>query len=1018
MKNKRIVNAIAAAFAAALLTACSGAITTGGGGEGGATVAEAKEMIKTYPFSDPDPVPIFARSSMWGQGARLYPYFFYNKFSGAGADKEWTVVRLENPYLSVAVLPQAGGKVWGATDKSAGREFLYTNHVLKFREIALRGPWTSGGIEFNFGIVGHAPSTATPVDYFLRRNADGSASCIVGTMDVPSRTRWSVTITLPKDKAYFETNGAWYNPTPFSQSYYFWSCAAIKTAADLKYIFPGRFQIGHDYSVPLEPWPVDGQGRDLSWYGNNDFGGSKSYFTVGEYNDFYGAWYKNSDAGFGHWALSDDMPGRKVWIWDQSRAGEIWVDLLTDKDGQYTEPQAGRLYNQSDHEFFASNAADRWQELWFPYNGIGPMVKASPYGALNAEASPGSLKLGVYAFQNIDDELTVSSAGKELFRERLRLKPAETHKKELKLDLNDAPFTVAIGEKLVYNSDPGADDVNRPLRFKAADETTAEGLFQSGAQNEKARYFDIALQKYLECLAKVPVHSRALARVAELYARRGEYPKALTFARKALETLMYDPEANYIYGVLSRHLGNLVDAKETLGWAARSLEFRSAAYLRLAEISSVEGKFDLAAQYAQRSIDFNRYSSGSYEALAAAYRKAGKIGEAKDVLARLLDLDPLDHFARFEQYLLEPNPRNLDAFKSMIRNELPHENYIEMALTYMRLGLDGDAATLLKNAPEHPTIYYMLSRLLQRGAPAESPAYMDKASALSPLLVFPFREEEIPLYEWAIAARPDDWKPKYYLGLIFWAKGRLEETMALFNQCDGADFGPFFLARGYLYRASDPARAFADYERAVKIDEKTWRNWHTLIDFNAKQGKHEKALEAAQKAAALFPKEVPIQVDLVRSFMNLGKHDEAAAALDTIEALPFEGASEIHNLFAQTHIQLGLKAMRAGAWAGAVQSLERSKDYPEKLGTGKPFEPDVRLQDYLAFLCFQKLGQKDKSEAALKAVADYTLKQMDGRGPGAYVGGLALQRLGEGQKAAEILKKATRPAKDILDILR
>ncbi|MCK7476828.1 MAG: DUF5107 domain-containing protein [Candidatus Moduliflexus flocculans] len=152
----------------------------------------------------------------------------------------------------------------GAADKATGREFLYWNKVLKFRQIALRGPWTSGGIEFNFGVVGHAPSTATPVDYILRRNPDGSASCVVGTMDLPSRTRWSVTVTLPKDSAAFETNALWVNPTPFSQSYYAWSCAAVKTAEDLRYIFPGQWSIGHDYSVPLEPWPVDRSGRDLS----------------------------------------------------------------------------------------------------------------------------------------------------------------------------------------------------------------------------------------------------------------------------------------------------------------------------------------------------------------------------------------------------------------------------------------------------------------------------------------------------------------------------------------------------------------------------------------------------------------------------------------------------------------------------------------------------------------------------------------------------------------------------------
>jgi tetratricopeptide (TPR) repeat protein len=1014
MKKTGMASVILLTFAAAaLFPSCKGEASSGT-----ASVSEKKEIIKTYPFSDPDPVPIFARPNMRGQGARLYPYYFYNQFSGVGVDKEWTVVRLENPYLSVAVLPQVGGKVWGAREKSTNREFLYTNHVLKFREIALRGPWTSGGIEFNFGIVGHAPSTATPVDYALRRNADGSASCIVGAMDLPSRTRWSVAITMPKDKAYFETNGAWHNPSPFSQSYYFWSCAAIKTADDLKYVFPGRFQIGHDYAVPLAPWPADAQGRDLSWYRNNDFGGSKSYFTVGEYENFYGAWYKNSDAGFGHWALYDDMPGRKVWIWDESRAGEIWVDLLTDTDGQYTEPQAGRLLNQSDHEFFKPGRSDRWQELWFPYKGIGPMAEASPYGVLNVKASGNSIQIGLFALQKLDEDITVSSSGKELFREPVKLKPENIYKKDLTLELGGAAFVVKVGEKLIYRSDPAADDLQRPLRFKAADESTAEGLYLSGAQQEKARYFDMALQKYLACLAKEPAHLRALSRVAELYARRGEYPKALGYARKALENSMYDPEANYIYGVISRRLGDLIDAKETLGWASRSLEFRPAAYLQLAEIAFVENKTELAAQYAQRSIDFNAYESGAYEILAAAYRKMGKVEAAKDVLARLLDFDPLDHMARFELYLLDPTPKNLDAFKSMIRNELPQETYLEMAITYMRWRCDSDAAAVLRNAPEYPTVYYMLSRLLMKEFPDESKTYLGKASALSPLLVFPFREEEIPLFEWAMAVRPTDWKPKYYLGLIFWGKGRLEEAMELFEQCDAADFAPFFLARAELFRQRSPEKAAADYERAVSLDETAWRNWHALIDFRTKSGETGKALEAAQKAARLFAKTVPVQVDLVKSFISAKKYEDAATVLDAITALPFEGASEIHGLFAQTHVQLGLEGLRAGNWTAAIGQLERSKEYPESLGTGKPFDPDCRLQDYFEFLAFQKTGQKDKAEAALQAVIDYTFKHPDSRGSEAYFGGLALRRKGETAKAAEILMNAALPSKEILDTLR
>ncbi len=107
--------------------------------------------------------------------------------------KEWKVVTLENDYINVTVLPEVGGKVMGAIEKSTGEEFIYLNHVLKFRAIGIRGPWTSGGIEHNFGLdLGHAPWTSSEVDYVLKENPDGSVSCIVGGLDLASRTQWRV----------------------------------------------------------------------------------------------------------------------------------------------------------------------------------------------------------------------------------------------------------------------------------------------------------------------------------------------------------------------------------------------------------------------------------------------------------------------------------------------------------------------------------------------------------------------------------------------------------------------------------------------------------------------------------------------------------------------------------------------------------------------------------------------------------------------------------------------------------
>lgn len=1001
--------------AAAVLLALSISPACGPSTSGRATVEEKSEAIRTYPFSDPDPVPIFARSSMWGQGTRLYPYFIFDRFTAEPVDQPWTVVRLKNASIEVAVLPQAGGKVWGARENATGRDFLYWNHVLKFRQIALRGPWTSGGIEWNFGVVGHAPSTATPVDYILRRDPDGGVSCVVGTMDWASRTRWSVTITLPKDGSVFETSARWTNPTPFSQSYYAWSCAAVKAADDLKYLFPGQWFIGHDYSVPLESWPVDRSGRDLSWYRNNATPGSKSYFTVGEYEDFYGGWYEKSDAGFGHWSPYAEMPGRKVWIWDLSRSGEIWVDLLTDKDGQYTEPQAGRLLNQSDHGDFPPGAADRWHELWFPYRGIGPMAKASPHAVLSAARTAQALDLGLFALRPVAEDLIVRAAGRDVYKERLVLRPEQVWKKAVPLPgvAADEALEVRLGDKLVYETDRAAGDLERPLRFGTPTGSSAEALFLQARALERERRLPEALDKYLAAIDEEPLHVRALVRAAELYTRRGEPAKALDLAGRALGVSMYDPEANYVYAVAARRAGRLVDARETLGWALRSPQFKAVASLQSAEIAILEKDYGRAIAGAQKALEADAGNVNALEIRAVAERLDGRKAEARATLDRLAESDPLDHLGRFERYLLSRGPADLDACRSLIRSELPHETWLEMAAFYARLGLVRDAVEALKAAPAQATVLYTLAYLLRDSAPAESAAMLEKASAASPLLVFPFREEEVPVFSWAVAARPSDWRPKYYLSLIFWGKGRLEEARDLFEMIENADFAPFYIARGGFFERTDPARAAADYRKAIELDASSWRARHTLTGFYLRHGRNEEALGSARKAAADLPSEVPLQVDLAEALLAAGDPHEAATVLDAVAALPYEGASDIYGIYVRAHVGIGLEALKRGGWAEAVQAFELAKLYPEKLGTGAPFHPDSRMQDYFIAAALDRLGEKEKAAALRQAIRDYTLKYWDEGQPYGYYGGLVLQKLGlreDRLRATELLAGPKPPA--------
>ncbi len=354
----------------------------------------------------------------------------------------------------------------------------------------------------------------------------------------------------------------------------------------------------------------------------------------------------------------------------------------------------------------------------------------------------------------------------------------------------------------------------------------------------------------------------------------------------------------------------------------------------------------------------------------------------------------------------------------MIRNELPHETYLEMALFYIRIGRPDEALTLLRNAPEQAEVGTWLAYLLRDSAPGESRARLDRAMGLSPRLVFPFREESIPVFEWAAAARPADWKPAYYLGLILWGKGRVDEARTLFARCDAADFAPFFLARGALSRENAPDKALADYRRAVEIEAGNWRIWHNLSGTLGTLGRKVEALDVSAKAAGLFPQEVPIQVDHAGALLALGRNDEAASVLDGLKALPYEGASDIHALYVRTHVAVALDRMGRGDWAAAVDQFEKSKLFPENLGTGTPFEPDLRLQDYFIALCQERMGNAAKAGELRKSIREYSLKHRDERGPGAYVGGLVLERLGDTAAGRELLKTAAAPDAEILAALK
>lgn len=965
-----------------------------------ATVTETVETVKTYPFSDPDPVA--------DPSDLFYPYFRFDGFSAKGINRQWKVVSLENDYIKLTLFPEIGGKIWGAVDKTTGKEFIYNNHVVKFRDIAMRGPWTSGGIEFNFGIIGHAPTSSTPIDYVTRQKPDGSVSCYVSSYELVTRTLWTVEVNLPKDKAYFTTTTTWHNSSSIDQPYYQWMNAGYPTAGNAEFCYPGTNYIGH--GGELHSFPLDEQGRDISWYEKNDFGNSKSYHIVGKYNDFYGAYWHDNDFGSIHHADYDEKLGMKIFLWGLSREGGIWEDLLTDTNGQYIELQSGRMYNQPasnssltpyKHTAFGPQATDRWTEYWFPVKGIKGVSKASRIGALNVLREDGFLKLYFSPLQKLSTTIKLYEGEKEMNSIPLNCGVLETWKDSIPLNKAVAAgrLKVVVGEDLlVYSEVPSDNITSRPKQLPADfDWSSAYGLYTQGEQWMNQKVLDKAEKFLLASLKKDPYFVPALTDLASLYYRQGRYDEALARCETALSINTYDGDVNYLYGLCNMALGNHTDAKDGFSVASYSPRVRSAAYEKLAEMYLMDRNWTKAEHYALRSKEFNQMNLSADHVLMVVYRKTNQPEKAKALIDPLLEDLPLYHAARFEQlYQGEGSGHPIDDLQSLIRNELPFETYMELAEWYESVGCTEEALSLLSCAGNYPIALYKQAYLLhQAGNDDESRGMLQRAGALSPAMVFPFRPSSLKALEWAKTVQPD-WKIDYYEALIRWANQDKAKALELLENCGEADYAPFYLSRASLKEGES---RLADLLKAEQI-EMSWRTGFALINHYVANNQWQKAVETGKKYTKKYPSNYYIGLKYAKALCETGQYQPCISLLSRMQVLPNEGSYAGRAVYREANLYRAMEQLSHKNYKQVVKSVETSKEWPENLGVGKPYDNmiDNRLEDYLEAKAAAGQGDSRKTSALLAAVADYTISRSHFES-GNLLSALALRESGKVQEA-------------------
>lgn len=124
-----------------------------------AKIYENKITIPTYPEPAAEEMPMFAENRVHQRSSgRPYPNkVFMAVYRTHKEDKGYKLVTLENEYVKIEILPEIGGRIYSAYDKTTGYDYFYKQHVIKPALIGVLGSWISGGVEFNWPF--HLPAT-------------------------------------------------------------------------------------------------------------------------------------------------------------------------------------------------------------------------------------------------------------------------------------------------------------------------------------------------------------------------------------------------------------------------------------------------------------------------------------------------------------------------------------------------------------------------------------------------------------------------------------------------------------------------------------------------------------------------------------------------------------------------------------------------------------------------------------------------------------------------------------------
>ncbi|KQQ05564.1 MULTISPECIES: DUF5107 domain-containing protein [unclassified Rathayibacter] len=999
-------------------------------------------LIDTYLPGEPDRYPAFLDSRVYqGSSGRVFPLPFHERIAAEKAPHSWDAVHLENRWLRLVVLPQLGGRLHIAYDKSADYDVFYRNNVIKPALVGLAGPWISGGIEFNWP-QHHRPATFLPTDVSIEHEDDGSVTVWCSDHDPFARMKGMHGIRLRPDSSLIEARVRLFNRSEEVQTFLWWANVAAAVNDDYQSFFPTDVEYvadhakravvsfprveGEYYGVDY-PARVDAEHPDadrLDWYRNIPV--PTSYMVTQTADAFFGGYDHGRRAGFVHWADRAISPGKKQWTWGDAPFGHAWDANLTDGDGPYVELMAG-VYtdNQPDFSFLAPGETKTFSQYWYPITEIGPAQQATRDAALRLDLVDESvLRVGVAVTAVRSGlEIVVSPvagsavAGSALAPSLHDAAPGSPVVVDLALPpgvrLADLVVEVRHGGRLLV-AVPGSAVERTEPRGEApapavapprpAEVGTVEELFLIGQYLEQYRHATRSPEPYWEeALRRDPCDLRSNVALAARRHGAARYEEALALLRTALARQLAwapnpaDGEAHYRLGLTLRRLGRVTEAAEAFAKSAWNSAWVAPASLALARLVDPARAEELLRTVLRHDVE----NLQARDLLALSLRALGRAEEAERLLAETLAIDPLDQWARH----LAGEPLTADAPTLLdVALEYASAGYAEEALEVLDLA-DG-SVTALGQVNVAPLIAYHRAALLGR---AVDVGHRDATHCL------PSRLDDIAVLEEAVARDPRDGLAWSLLGSWYYDRGRGSDAIDAWRaalECDLDDSAAALVERNLGVAAynvlHDPdlaARHYASARRRLPDDAR--------LLFEADQLAERRGESAATRLAtlearpALVEERDDLSVVSARLLTAVGRHDEALRALASRRFQPWEGG-EGQVLGAWDDASLA--AARAAGDPETARSLVLAAlTPPPTLGEARhtlatTAELHLALGDALA-ACGDTEGARAAWTESSRATGDFAGMAAQPFTERSAAAILALARLGDERAAAEVLDR-------------